>query len=406
LATGFTKVNSCDVFGGSCNDALWNSYDTTRINIWKTLYAAEQAASPGSYGILEMFSNNDERAVYGQAGMMVWNNLSYNYQQSTMGYSTGWDLSGSTSAVTGIPQNGMVNYQESHDEERLQYKNEQYGNGSSGYSIKDTATGLLRDELAAAFWSLMPGPKMLWEFGELGYDYPINWCTAGNVDNSCRLSPKPPRWDYLTDARRRHLHDLYAALFRLNDSFPSLAVASSFAPSLGGAFRTLTLTGDRVSVVVLGNFDVVPATTQVSFPIAGQWYNYVGTDSFLATGSAQSFTLKAGEYRVYISKDTAAAPPVAPAGGAADIVIFPNPVEAAAPSIRINLPIAAEVSLSVYSFSGGRLGSAQLGMHAAGQYTISSAQLPVNINALGRGAYEIRMEYGQREVHRAFILLR
>ncbi|MBW8140135.1 hypothetical protein JBO09_28005, partial [Pseudomonas sp. PAMC 26818] len=93
-------------------------------------------------------------------GMMVWNNLSYNYQQSTMGYNTGWDLGGSLSASTGIPQNGMVNYAESHDEERLQYKNEQYGNGSSGYSIKDTATGLLRDELAAAFWAMIPGPKM------------------------------------------------------------------------------------------------------------------------------------------------------------------------------------------------------------------------------------------------------
>ena len=410
LATGFTKVNSCNGTGGSCNDALWDAYDTTRINIWKTLYAAQQAASPGSYCILEMFSNNNERAVYGQQGMMVWNNLSYNYQQSTMGYNTGWDLSGSTSASTGIPQNGMVNYQESHDEERLQYKNEQYGNGGSGYNIKDTATGLLRDEGAAAFWAMIPGPKMLWEFGELGYDYSVNWCPAGNVDpsGSCRLSPKPPRWDFLSDSRRRHLHDLYAALFRLNDSFPSLVAGANFAASLGNAFRTLTLAGNGLSVVVLGNFDVVGATAQVSFPTGGQWYNYLGADSLLATGSPQSITLNPGEYRVYTSKnlkDTAKATPTPPSGGAADIVIYPNPVQGTAPTIRITLPVAANVSLSVYSLLGARLAVTDLGMHPAGQFTITAAQLPINLNALGRGAYQLRMDYGQQHVQRTFILL-
>jgi hypothetical protein len=303
----------------------------------------------------------------------------------------------------------MVNYQESHDEERLQYKNEQYGNGSSGYSIKDTATGLLRDELAAAFWAMIPGPKMLWEFGELGYDYPINWCPGGTVDNSCRLSPKPARWDYLGDARRRHLHDLYASLFRLNDSFPSLAVASSFAPSLGGAFRTLTLTGDGVSVVVVGNFDVVPATAQVSFPAAGQWYNYAGADSLPATGGPQPLTLNAGEYRVYTSrnlKDTTVAAPGPPARGGAEIVIYPNPVQDAAPTIRVSLPVAADVSLSVYSLMGARLGVVQLGRRPAGQFTISSAQLSLHLNSLGKGAYQLRMDYGQQRVCRSFILLR
>jgi len=409
LATGFTKVNSCDATGGSCNDALWNSYDSTRIDLWKTLYAAQQAVSPGSYCILEMFSNNDERAVYGQAGMMVWNNLSYNYQQSTMGYNTGWDLSGSTSASTGIPQNGMVNYQESHDEERLQYKNEQYGNSASGYTIKDTATGLQRDELAAAFWAMTPGPKMLWEFGELGFDYSINWCPGGNVDNSCRLSPKPPRWDYLTNARRRHLHDLYATLFRLNDSFPSLAAAGSFSHSLAGPFRTLALSGKGLSVVVLGNFDVIPTTAQVSFPAAGQWYNYLGADSLLATGGPQPISLNPGEYRVYTSKnlkDTTAASIPSPASSAADIVIYPNPVQATAPRVRINLPVAADLYLSIYSLTGARLGSVHLGMHAPGQYTLSSDQLPLHLGALSRGAYQLRMDYGPAHVQRTFVLLR
>lgn len=158
LATGFTKINSCNATGGSCNDNVWDAYDTTRINIWNNLYAAEQATSAGSYCILEMFSVNSERAVYANNNMMVWNDMSYNYEQSTMGYPTGWDLSGSTASASGVAQKGLINYQGSHDDERLMYKNEAYGNSSGSYNTKDTTTGLLRNELAAAFWSMIP-PK-------------------------------------------------------------------------------------------------------------------------------------------------------------------------------------------------------------------------------------------------------
>ena len=162
----------------------------------------------------------------------------------------------------------------------------------------------------------------------------------------------------------------------------------------------------------MGNFDVVPATAQVSFPSAGPWYNYAGADTLLATGSAQSLTLNPGEYRVYTSKnlkDTGAALPTTPSspvGGATDIVIFPNPVKAAAPTVRINLPVAADLTISLYSLMGARLGSTHLGMHPAGQFTLSSAQLPLNPATLGPGAYQLRMDYGQQQVHRMFIVLR
>ena len=50
--------------------------------------------------------------------------------------------------------------------------------------------------LNAAFLLTIPGPKMIWQFGELGYDYSINTCTNGTVNNNCRLDEKPIRWDY------------------------------------------------------------------------------------------------------------------------------------------------------------------------------------------------------------------
>ena len=43
-----------------------------------------------------------------------------------------------------------------------------------------------------AFNLLMPGPRMLWQFEELGYDYSINTCTDGvTVNEDCRIAPSP-----------------------------------------------------------------------------------------------------------------------------------------------------------------------------------------------------------------------
>ena len=54
-------------------------------------------------------------------------------------------------------------------------------------------------EMSAAFFFTIPGPKMIWQFGELGYDYSINHCANGTINNNCRLDAKPIRWDYLAE---------------------------------------------------------------------------------------------------------------------------------------------------------------------------------------------------------------
>jgi hypothetical protein len=61
-----------------------------------------------------------------------------------------------------------------------------------------TSCGHARLELLTNLLYTVPGPKMLWEFGELGYDFSINYCTRTVlINNSCRVDPKPIRWDYL-----------------------------------------------------------------------------------------------------------------------------------------------------------------------------------------------------------------
>jgi 1,4-alpha-glucan branching enzyme len=309
LSKGFTQTQTCDNNGGNCNVSAWGNYDQSRIDIWKKYYDTLQLKSPGSYCILEHFADNSEEKVLSDYGMLLWGNENYNYNQASMGYSTDWDFSSAIAGQRTWTNPYLVSYMESHDEERLMYKNITYGNSSGAYNIKDTATALKREELDAAFFLTIPGPKMIWQFGELGYDYSITSCNPGNTipqpypQNNCRTDAKPIRWDYLQQTNRKKLHDVYSALIRLRQdpAFVSDFTSNTSLQNFSGSFKWLTLS----KVVVVGNFDVTTKTGSVNFPSVGTWYDYLnGTTKTVSTVS-QSFTLQPGEYHVFTSIDVA-----------------------------------------------------------------------------------------------------
>ncbi|TAN15053.1 MAG: alpha-amylase [Chitinophagaceae bacterium] len=285
-AQGFTQTNSV------ANGSLWSAYDADRVNLWQAFNTYLKSLSPNFYVILEDFASNQETAALANQGMMIWTNLNYNANQGTMGYSQGWDLSGLFYNQYGSSNPyGLVAYFESHDEERLQYKNEQYGNSSGGYNVKDPATGLARDGEAAAFLFSSPGPKMLWQFGERGYDISINY--------NGRLGDKPPLWNYMNDTNRLKLYNTYAAMIKMKINNPVFAT-THYQYNLGGAVKTIQLTGtDGTDVEVIGNFDVVPHTAALSFPAAGIWHDNLEGNSMNVSTIPDSITLAPGEYHVY-----------------------------------------------------------------------------------------------------------
>ena len=144
--------------------------------------------------------------------MMVWGNGNYNFNEATMGWNDNSDFSWSSYQARGFTQPELVAYMESHDEERLMFKSLQYGNSSGDYDITQLATALERNEMAAAFFFSLAGPKMIWQFGELGYDY--------SIDENGRVGEKPVKWDYLDDANRLKLFDVYSAMLRLRKQYP------------------------------------------------------------------------------------------------------------------------------------------------------------------------------------------
>ncbi|HWC54411.1 MAG TPA: alpha-amylase family glycosyl hydrolase, partial [Chitinophagaceae bacterium] len=151
LAKGFTQTQTCDNNGNNCDVNAWGAYDASRIAIWKRYYDTLQLKSPGCYAILEHFAANTEETELSNYGMMLWGNMAYNYQQAAMGYNTDWNFEGGIFTNRGWTNPYLVTYMESHDEERMMYKNLQYGNSSGSYNIKDLNTALKRIEMCGAF---------------------------------------------------------------------------------------------------------------------------------------------------------------------------------------------------------------------------------------------------------------
>lgn len=286
-AKGFTQTQSA-------SEDAWAQYDGSRVAIWQNYNSFMKSLDPTFYVILEYFAVNQEESVLANQGMMMWTNLSSAGEQAAMGYPTGpdWNLSGLFYDQYGFTAPyGLVTYFESHDEERLQFKNEAYGNSSGSYNIKDIPTGLKRDELDAAFMFSSPGPKMLWQFGERGYDISINM--------NGRLGDKDPHWEYMSDTNRLHLYNLYAKMIKMKVNNP-VFTTTNFSYSLTGPVKTIQLKGaDGTDVEVVGNFDVTNQTGSINFPVAGTWYDNITGTSINVAASPYNITLLPGEYHVY-----------------------------------------------------------------------------------------------------------
>lgn len=306
LTKGFTQKQS--------TESNAQVYDPSRITILKDYNSAIRAVNPKAYVILEHFADDQEETELSNEGMMVWGNMNYPYGQSAMGYTDGSDFSNTYyNTFFGLnlrpnprPANSLVSYMESHDEERLAYKQNQWGNG-----ILKTNFSAQMSQLAtnAAFFFTVPGPKMIWQFGELGYDYSINSDLSGNVNNDNRTSKKPIRWDYLNVSQRKELHDTYAKLIALRFDHPELFKATAelnwrVTPSIWHAGRYIHLSslGGQKQVVVIGNFTDRSFSTLAEFPKNGTWYNYMNPEETInVISESLSINVPANSFKIYTS---------------------------------------------------------------------------------------------------------
>ncbi|MFA4839969.1 MAG: alpha-amylase family glycosyl hydrolase, partial [Candidatus Neomarinimicrobiota bacterium] len=344
------------------------AYDDSRITILKRMADKIWDTDSTSYVILEHFADNSEEKILDNYGMLIWGNSNWNYAQSAMGYTDNSSFSWGFYKSRSWSLPGLVTYMESHDEERLMYKNLTYGNSSGSYSVKTLATALARIKMTAAFFLTLPGPKMIWQFGELGYDY--------SIDYDGRLGLKPPRWDYFQDADRLRLYKTFAALLKLRRD-NSVFTSPSTTPimSVSGNVKIITMSGSP-NVVIIGNFGVASATSDPGFQHAGIWYDYFSGESITVPG-AYSLTLAPGEFHIYtdVQMETPEIGIVSiEDDGKGTIPLkfkmypnYPNPFNAST-KIRYEVEKPSNLWLEIYSIDGRQVFSKELGIQQPGRY--------------------------------------
>ena len=348
LSKGFTQNTNGPWHAGN--------YDPSRIAILKDYMDAVWDSAPGAYNILEHFTDWAEEKELVEYGALVWGGFDIHneYLEAAMGYSS--DLSGASYQSRGWQLPGVLAYMESHDEERMMYKNLQYGNSALNYNVKDLPTALDRVELASTFFYTIPGPKMLWQFGELGYDFSINTCPNGTVNNNCRTDPKPIRWDYAYQPDRLDLYNNVRKLLWLRNHL-DLLHTTDFDLNVSGFQKYIYLHADTLEAVVLGNFGVGNATMTPAFPQNGWYFEYFSGDSLEVNGNT-TLNFNPGEYRIYFNKKVQAPPYYTDTGetprARANMEVFPNPAPDGYFFLRITLPKAAAASTSVYDIAGRR----------------------------------------------------
>ncbi|MBN2761778.1 MAG: T9SS type A sorting domain-containing protein [Bacteroidales bacterium] len=282
--------------GNNIKDAVtdsWGSnYDADRIRLLKRMSDEIWRRNNDAIIIMEHLAVNQEEEELADYGILLWGNMNYNYCEAAMGWNEGskTNFSGISYKTRTWNQPGLVGYMESHDEERVMYKCLRWGNGSGSYQIQDTTTALRRLALNAVFFLTVPGPKMIWQFGERGYDF--------SIDSLGRLGEKPPKWEYLSDPRRLYLYNFYAALIGLRKNHPVFRT-DDFNMNVSNSVKRIVLRDNNMNVVIVGNYDVVAGSISGEFPHTGIWYDYFTGDSIDVTAVDQIIDLTAGEYHLY-----------------------------------------------------------------------------------------------------------
>lgn len=307
-------------FSNTPQDTWANKYDAERIANLKRISSEIWKRNSDAYVIIEhLTSGTTEEKELGEAGIMLWRNMNYAYCESAMGWPDNSNFSGLYGGTTNMPVNSLMGYMESHDEERTSFKAWKWGTesikggGTSANPVNDNNLENRVKQLAtnAAFFFTVPGPKMIWQFGELGYDYSINSNLDGTVvddGGAYRTDPKPLRWDYFENTARKGLYDTYSRLMDLRTSYPELFTSDvTFSWKVSGNTnwnkgRFITITTEDKAIVIAGNFTAVAGDYSVVFPKTGIWYDFMNENSTLNIASstvAQNISVPAHEFRLY-----------------------------------------------------------------------------------------------------------
>ena len=320
LTKGFTQ--NCTANDQGCT----NSYQADRVAILKEYADYSWLLDPDHYVIFEHLGSENEEKEWANyrysegKGVMMWGKMTDPYNQLTMGFNSNNNINGighkSRPSFLGAR---IIGYPESHDEERLMYKNLQFGNSTnSSHDVKNLNIALSRMSALGAVSLTVPGPKMIWHFGDLGMQNSIFTCNNGTVnepggtDGDCKLDTKPqPQWseNWLANSNRNKIYNDWSRInyLKINEA----VFEGDYTINSGNLTPTILIKDDALpstqlkDVVILANFDVNSQNITPNFPYTGDWYDLMdatGSTFINVTSVTNPITVAAGQFKMYGNK--------------------------------------------------------------------------------------------------------
>jgi pullulanase/glycogen debranching enzyme len=320
------------------NENCTNTKQDDRVEVLKMYADYQWEIDPNFYVIFEHLGQNNEETEWINyrlnegKGIMVWGIHHAQYRDAALGSNANGNSNFSWISYKNRgwsePQN--VSYMVSHDEERHMYENLNFGLSNGSYNTKNLPTALDRMELNGAFFFTVPGPKMIWQFDELGYDISIN--------QNGRTGNKPILWNYFTEENRKDVYNTWAKLIALKLKFDIFETTNfTIDASNPNGLKKIQLTDVNASEIqyinVIGNFGLTTQNINPVFQKTGIWYEVLNEDSQInVTNTNSLISLAPGEFKVYANK--AAALSTENLFSSEEVVIYPNPVRN---SFKINI---------------------------------------------------------------------
>lgn len=318
LTKGFTQ--NCTENDENCT----NNYQQDRIDILKEYADYSWSLDPDHYVIFEHLGSENEEKEWANyrydegKGIMMWGKMTDPYNELTMGQDGNKNINGighnSRPSFNG-PR--VVGYPESHDEERLMFKNLAFGETSnSSHNVQNLNISLSRMSALGAVSVMVPGPKMIWHFGELGMENSIFTCTngttnfIGNADGNgdCKLDTKPqPQWanNWLSGALRGQIYEDWSKMHKLKTEEAVFEgdytmTSGNFTPRIEIFDNSIPTTALNY-VIIVANFDVTTQTVNTDFPagVSTTWYDLMdATGSTIVSNTTTSISIPAGQFRI------------------------------------------------------------------------------------------------------------
>mgnify|MGYP001806378440 CR=1 FL=1 len=385
LSKGFTQTNS------GTDVARWGRYDASRVAIWKRIYDQIRKNDPTAYVILEHFADDQEEAELANYGMMLWDNQNGVFREAVKNGKGNFNRL-SWKNHTGFQKPATIGYMESHDEERIIYDAIINGNAK----VKNIPTALERVKAAATLFMLTPGPKLMWQFGELGYDV--------SIDENGRTGAKPIRWEYLKDANRLKLYKVFSELIRLKTT-QEVTKTTDFTLETFDNIKRLTLNHSSMNVRVIANFGLNDQL--ISLP-AGRWFDYFTGQEINVDSTHPQYTFQSGQFHVLTSVKMAIPElnlvpwklqiitAVAPLVFDNELLVFPNPSQKWL-HLEWESTYRGEVKIEITDMAGRQL------RYFVPQKTSNFMKQQLPVNDLPLGSYLIRILEGEKSQMKRFM---